>query len=93
VPGFVSTSHSLAALRVRLKTARTMPLSANSHQVAVPANVQAADRESADTLCTCGHPRDQHDSISTRYCDATASAGLDRGCVCHAVPGAYPGRM
>ena len=85
--------HSLAALHVRLKTARTMPISANDHKRSVPATQAAStDDESADALCTCGHPRGQHDSISTRYCDVTLSAGLDRGCVCNVVPGPYPAR-
>jgi hypothetical protein len=51
------------------------------------------DDQSTAALCTCGHPSDGHDSIATRYCDATISAGLKRGCVCSAAPGNYPGRM
>ncbi|MGW0252227.1 RGCVC family protein [Nocardia goodfellowii] len=30
----------------------------------------------------CAHPRDAHDQISRRFCDATAASALDRGCVC-----------
>lgn len=95
VPGSVWTWHSLAALRMCLKTARIMPLLANNYKVTASTISRAvsASQEPTDVLCTCGHARSQHDSISSRYCDATASGGLDRGCVCRAVPGAYPGRM
>ena len=72
-----------------------MPISANNHQTPAPELFRAdpPGRETTDVLCPCGHRHDQHDSISIRYCDVTASAGLDRGCICHAVPGNYPGRM
>lgn len=30
----------------------------------------------------CTHPREMHDGIATRYCAATASGALSRGCVC-----------
>ena len=36
----------------------------------------------ADVQCPCGHPADQHDSLSARYCRATVVGGLDRGCMC-----------
>jgi hypothetical protein len=39
----------------------------------------------APTHCACGHPFTQHDSIASRYCAATASGGLQRGCICAAV--------
>ncbi len=71
-----------------------MPISANNHKVADPA-VLRADLPGDDptVLCACGHPRGQHDRVSARYCDATVSGGLDRGCVCHTVSGPYAGRM
>jgi hypothetical protein len=38
----------------------------------------------------CSHPRDSHDRICARYCEATISGGLDRGCLCDtAVTGNY----
>ena len=73
-----------------------MSTSANNHEGATPTIVWADDPlgdESTDALCVCGHPRSLHDAISTRYCDATVTGGLSRGCVCSAVPGNYPGRM
>jgi hypothetical protein len=37
----------------------------------------------ADRACAaCPHDRDAHDVIGTRFCSATSSRGLDRGCVC-----------
>jgi hypothetical protein len=30
----------------------------------------------------CLHSRESHDAIAARYCDATASSALARGCVC-----------
>lgn len=31
---------------------------------------------------TCGHACEIHDSIASRYCAATASSALSRGCIC-----------
>ncbi|MDP9117592.1 MAG: RGCVC family protein [Actinomycetota bacterium] len=31
---------------------------------------------------TCAHPRELHDRIALRYCEATAEGALSRGCVC-----------
>jgi hypothetical protein len=36
----------------------------------------------------CLHPRESHDLIATRYCEATASSALARGCVCRPSAGA-----
>jgi hypothetical protein len=30
----------------------------------------------------CPHPVDDHDAIGLRFCRATRSSGVDRGCVC-----------
>lgn len=30
----------------------------------------------------CLHPLECHDAIATRYCEATSSSALARGCVC-----------
>lgn len=32
--------------------------------------------------CCCGHRWEAHDLIALRYCVATKTAGLARGCVC-----------
>jgi hypothetical protein len=37
---------------------------------------------STDAPCPCGHDADEHDSLASRYCRATAAGGLDRGCMC-----------
>jgi hypothetical protein len=52
--------------------------SATSHQETPPA-----------TLCACGHPLDEHDTVAARYCQATASGDLPRGCVCVPEPQPY----
>ena len=36
--------------------------------------------------CHCGHPDAEHDAVARRYCAATSSAGLHRGCICRAAP-------
>ena len=36
----------------------------------------------AEVICPCGHIVDDHDRIALRYCAATASGHLSRGCVC-----------
>jgi len=32
--------------------------------------------------CACGHPEHEHDDIARRYCTATSSGELTRGCIC-----------
>ncbi len=32
--------------------------------------------------CGCGHPSDDHDRVAQRFCAATRSGQLVRGCVC-----------
>lgn len=44
------------------------------------ANAQCA--EQPRLRCGCGHPRDEHDQVAVRYCAATASNQLHRGCIC-----------
>ncbi|MEV0246983.1 RGCVC family protein [Nocardia sp. NPDC050712] len=49
--------------------------------VAIDPNPTATD----DDACpACTHPRDSHDRISQRFCEATSAGQLDRGCVCPA---------
>jgi hypothetical protein len=50
------------------------------------------DAPAAD-VCQCGHARNLHDAIATRYCEATGSGELERDCVCHTSTGAYPARL
>jgi len=38
-----------------------------------------------DAPCPCGHTADEHDSLASRYCRATAEGALDRVCMCVAV--------
>ena len=42
------------------------------------------------TLCACGHPVADHDSVAARYCRATASGSLRRDCVCAVASGPMP---
>jgi hypothetical protein len=32
--------------------------------------------------CACGHPLDDHDRVAHRFCAATRSGQLLRGCIC-----------
>ncbi|WP_083752575.1 RGCVC family protein [Actinosynnema sp. ALI-1.44] len=44
-----------------------------------------------DIIClVCPHPWNAHDPIGIRFCNATAAAGHDRGCVCSADAGVSP---
>jgi hypothetical protein len=42
------------------------------------------------TLCACGHPMEEHDPVAARYCRATASGDLERGCICVVTSGPPP---
>ena len=52
--------------------------------------------EKSVELCRCGHDTDQHDAMADRYCAATLSGDLQRGCICAAAGGTtldrYTGR-
>ncbi|MEU4448721.1 RGCVC family protein [Actinosynnema sp. NPDC050801] len=39
-----------------------------------------ADTE--DRCLACRHPRSEHDILGVRFCTATASSALSRGCIC-----------
>ncbi|WP_354670808.1 RGCVC family protein [Actinomadura sp. DC4] len=45
-------------------------------------NDVSQDETPPSPLCACGHPIDAHDAVASRYCRATASGDLQRGCVC-----------
>ena len=38
-------------------------------------------------LCQCGHSAGEHDAVAARYCRATVSGELPRGCICVPVAG------
>ena len=45
--------------------------------------VVAGKLASESPVCDmCSHPREFHDVIASRYCAASASSALSRGCVC-----------
>ncbi|WP_374206961.1 MULTISPECIES: RGCVC family protein [Crossiella] len=40
-------------------------------------------QDGEDVVCVaCQHAWSSHDQIAARFCAASASSGLDRGCVC-----------
>ena len=41
-------------------------------------------------VCVCGHPHTHHDAIGLRYCAATISGSMTRGCICAARPTRSP---
>jgi hypothetical protein len=39
-----------------------------------------------EPLCSCcAHPTANHDSIATRFCEATQRSALTRGCICRGI--------
>lgn len=55
-----------------------------AHGVAAPLKDQPTlpMSPSPAEVCRCGHDLGGHDGIATRYCQATVSGALARGCVC-----------
>lgn len=51
---------------------------------------QPASDEGRQEVCACGHPQADHDATASRYCAATISGSLARGCVCAARSTASP---
>jgi hypothetical protein len=45
-----------------------------------------ANDEPAPQRCGCGHLHETHDKIAARYCAATQTAGVTRGCICRFAP-------
>ncbi len=43
---------------------------------------QTEQAEPTEQCAVCPHPRDTHDRISARFCEATVANGFTRGCVC-----------
>ena len=61
-------------------TATTIHAEPPEPRTASPERPPLADGQ--PRACACGHPDAQHDAIATRYCLATATGHLDRGCIC-----------
>jgi hypothetical protein len=62
-----------------------MPLAMHEFETAVldpHAGPALSESEGAPSCPTCAHPMDAHDAIALRFCRATASQSLSRGCVC-----------
>lgn len=56
------------------------------------ANLLLAPELVIDTSrCACGHPQSEHDAVGRRFCEATSSSELIRGCICRSAP-ARPSR-
>ena len=48
-----------------------------------PTSTSPALAGSADPGCpACGHTAEAHGPVGVRFCRATTTGGLDRGCVC-----------
>ncbi|MBY3551822.1 RGCVC family protein [Modestobacter lapidis] len=58
----------------------TSPMTAD-RPATVPASAAAAP---APSCVACPHLRADHDAIGLRYCQATVTSALTRGCVCRA---------
>lgn len=50
----------------------------------VPANPLAPDsaRRTEPSCTACPHPADAHDALARRFCSATRTGDLRRGCLC-----------
>lgn len=64
------------------ETVKRMPMS----QIATPDTTAIADRaetpEAGEHCAACTHAMNAHDAIEARYCAATTSLALPRGCIC-----------
>ena len=61
-------------------TDTTIDATPSESRTASPVRPPLADDQ--PLACACGHPHAQHDAIAARYCLATATGHLDRGCIC-----------
>jgi hypothetical protein len=52
--------------------------------------LESSHETALTTLCACGHPMEEHDPIAARYCRATTSGDLQRGCICVVTSGPPP---
>jgi hypothetical protein len=46
----------------------------------------AVGQSAVTARCHCGHESHEHDSVAARYCTATATWIIDRGCICRPLP-------
>ncbi|TQM15672.1 RGCVC family protein [Pseudonocardia kunmingensis] len=51
----------------------------DTHPIDAPS---ATEPGTGATCAACPHDRDAHDRIGTRFCCATITGALSRGCVC-----------
>ncbi|MHA6624261.1 RGCVC family protein [Pseudonocardia sichuanensis] len=51
----------------------------DTHPIDAPS---ATEPGTGATCAACPHDRDAHDRIGTRFCSATITGALSRGCVC-----------
>jgi hypothetical protein len=63
----------MAALEPRIR-------SVGSDGMSTPLGAASPTLDTA--ICQCGHAEVEHDAIARRYCAATWSAELTRGCIC-----------
>lgn len=49
-------------------------------------SLPTARAQTAMHQCGCGHLDEAHDEIASRYCAATQTGALTRGCICHPAP-------
>ncbi len=49
----------------------------------LPQEVKTDIRAGADDRCAaCDHPWSEHDALGMRFCTATVTSSLSRGCIC-----------
>lgn len=59
------------------------PAKSEASTVTSPPTARA---QTAAHQCGCGHLNKAHDKIAARYCAATQTGALTRGCICHHAP-------
>jgi hypothetical protein len=67
-------------MTVTATTPAATAVTATTPAVVRPGTVPATEHEPGCEVCP--HPLADHDAIGLRFCRATSSGGLDRGCAC-----------
>ena len=67
---------------VRNTATMTMHAAPPERDNPAPARPPLAEADVNADACRCGHRLEQHDAIATRYCLATTTGHMDRGCIC-----------